>query len=67
MAPNARALQRSRQPFEIPVQVDIIELGEFATFERIGASPDVCAKRLQSAAVFSPTLLEYAAGVTNHP
>jgi hypothetical protein len=62
----ARALRNgSRQPFEIPFEIGIIDLGELATFEGIGSNLDLCAKRFQSEAVFSATLLEYAEGVTN--
>jgi hypothetical protein len=61
-----RALgSRRRQPFEIPFEVGIIDLGELAAFERISAGLDLGAEGLQSKGVFLPALLEYAQSVTD--
>jgi hypothetical protein len=62
--PRHAALTRApgsggRQPFEIPFQIGIIDLGEFAAFERIGTSLDLRAEDFQLEAVFSAALLEY--------
>ena len=63
--PSARASERRRQPFEVAVEIGIIDLGEIAAFERVGASFDLRAEGFEPQAVFLPTLLECAQGVAN--
>lgn len=63
--PHALRRRRRRQPFEIPFEIDVLDLREVAAIERIDADSDLRAKRLQPEAVFLPALLEYAQGVTD--
>jgi hypothetical protein len=45
--------------------IRVLDLREVVAIEGIDAGPDLGAKCLQSEAVFLPTLLEYAQGVTD--
>jgi hypothetical protein len=60
------ALRRRRcQPFEIPFEIDVLNLREVAAMERIDASLDLGAERLQLEAVFLSALLQYTKRIAN--
>ena len=57
----ARVLRRGRrQSLEVAFEIGVIDLGEIAAFERIGAGLDLRAERFQSETVFSSSLLKDA-------
>jgi hypothetical protein len=63
--PHALRGRRPRQPFEIPFEIDVLDLREVAPIERLDTEPDLGAKRLQSEAVFFAALLEDAQGISD--
>jgi hypothetical protein len=56
---------RRRQPFKIPFEVGVIDFRKVAALESVSAGLDLRAKPLQSEAVLTPALLEYAKGIAN--